>query len=74
MKKARSLLLASTLAYAEIGHGASEGYEMMVKSAQSQATAYVAKKYGQSAAELCRHTAGAAAKDARHLPLDVLWM
>ncbi len=60
MKKARSLLLASTLAYSEIGHGASEGYELMVKSAQSQATAYVAKKYGQSAAELCRHTAGAA--------------
>lgn len=60
MKKARSLLLASTLAYAEIGNGASEGYEMMVKSAQSQATAYVAKKYGHSAAELCRHTAGAA--------------
>jgi hypothetical protein len=32
----------------------------MVKSAQSQAAAYVVIKYGQSAAELCRHTAGAA--------------
>ena len=30
--KARSLLLVSTLAYSEIGHGASEGYELMVKS------------------------------------------
>ncbi len=65
MKKARSLLLSSTLAYAEIGHGASEGYELMVRSAQSQATTYVAKKYGQSAAELCRHTAGAAANFGR---------
>lgn len=60
MKKARSLLLASTLSYAEIGSGASEGYELMVKSAQMQATDYVARRYGQSAAELCRHTAGAA--------------
>ena len=33
----------STRAYAEIGNGASEGYELMVKSAQSQATAHVAK-------------------------------
>lgn len=59
-KRARSLLLASTISYAEIGNGASEGYELMVKSAQAQATSFVAKKYGHSAAELCRHTAGAA--------------
>ncbi len=65
MKRARSLLLASTIAYAEIGQGASEGYERMVESAQSQATSFIAKKYGQSAAELCRHTAGAAANFGR---------
>lgn len=64
-KKARSLLLASTLAYAEIGAGAAESYELMVKSAQSQATSFVAKKYGKEAAELARHTAGAAANFGR---------
>jgi len=58
--KARTLLLASVLSYGEIGNGASECYEKVVKSAKSQATAFVAAKYGQSAAELCRHTAGAA--------------
>jgi len=58
-KKARNLLLASFLAYAEVGGGASEGYEIMVKSAQMQATSFVAKKYGVEAAELARHTAGA---------------
>ncbi|KAL3782950.1 hypothetical protein ACHAW5_002731 [Stephanodiscus triporus] len=58
--KARTLLLASTLSYGEIGNGASECYEKVVKSAQAQATSFVAEKYGQSAAELCRHTAGAA--------------
>lgn len=64
-KKARSFLLASTISYAEIGQGASEGYELMVKSAQAQATSYVAKKYGKEAAELARHTAGAAANFGR---------
>jgi hypothetical protein len=58
--KARTLLLASVLSYGEIGNGASECYEKVVKSAKSQATAFVAAKYGKSAAELCRHTAGAA--------------
>ena len=58
--KARTLLLASVLSYGEIGNGASECYENVVKSAKSQTTAFVAAKYGQSAAELCRHTAGAA--------------
>mmetsp|Transcript_18122 Transcript_18122/g.43588 ORF Transcript_18122/g.43588 Transcript_18122/m.43588 type:complete len:190 (+) Transcript_18122:391-960(+) len=64
-RRARSLLLASTISYAEIGSGASGGYEAMVRSAQSQATEFVAKKYGGSAAELCRHTAGAAANFGR---------
>lgn len=59
-KKARSLLLASAMSYAEIGNGASEAYETLVKSAQSQATSFVAKKYGREAAELARHTTGAA--------------
>ncbi|KAL3827252.1 hypothetical protein ACHAXA_004727 [Cyclostephanos tholiformis] len=58
--KARALLLASTLSYGEMSNGASECYENVVKSAKAQATAFVAAKYGQSAAELCRHTAGAA--------------
>ena len=64
-RKARSLLLVSTISYAEIGSGASEGYELMVKSAQSQATSFFAKKYGKEAAELVRHTAGAAANFGR---------
>lgn len=64
-KRVRSFLLASSISYAEIGQGASEGYERMVQSAQSQATSYVAKKYGKSAAELCRHTTGAAANFGR---------
>lgn len=57
-RKARSLLLASSICFAEVGSGASESYEVMVKSAQSQATSFVAKKYGKEAAELARHTAG----------------
>jgi len=64
-KKARSLLMASTIAYGEVGRGASEGYELMVQSAQQQATSFVAKKYGMEAAELVRHTAGAAANFGR---------
>lgn len=60
-KKARALLLASTLSYGELSNGASECYETVVKSAKSQTTAFVAEKYGASAAELCRHTTGAAA-------------
>lgn len=64
-KKARRLLLASTISYAEVADGASEGYEIMVKSAQSQATSFVAKKYGDEAAELVRHTAGATANFGR---------
>jgi len=64
-RKARSLLLASAIAYAEIGKGTSEGYENLVKSAQSQATSFVAKKYGKDASELARHTAGAAANFGR---------
>ena len=58
--KARSLLLASTLSYGEMSNGASECYENVVRVAKAQATSFVAAKYGQSAAELCRHTAGAA--------------
>ena len=64
-RKARSLLLASTIAYSELGSGAAEGYELMVKSAQAQATQFVDKKYGKEAAELARHTAGAAANFGR---------
>jgi hypothetical protein len=60
-KKARALLLASTISYGEISNGASECYELVVKSAKSQTTAFVAEKYGASAAELCRHTTGAVA-------------
>lgn len=58
-KKARTLLLASSIAYGEIADGASEGYEVVVKSAQDQATSFVAKKYGEEAADVARHTAGA---------------
>ena len=64
-RRARSLLLASTISYGEISYGAAEGYELMVKSAQAQATSFVAKKYGKEAAELARHTAGAAANFGR---------
>ena len=60
-KKARALLLASTISYGEISNGASECYEQVVKSAKSQTTAFVAEKYGASAAELVRHTTGAVA-------------
>lgn len=62
---ARNLLLASMISYAEIGSGASEAYECMVKEASAQATSYVAKKYGADAAELARHTTGAAANFGR---------
>lgn len=58
-KKARTLLLASSIAYGEIADGASEGYEMVVKAAQDQATSFVATKYGEDAADVARHTAGA---------------
>ena len=64
-KKARRLLLASSIAYAEVANGAAEGYEIMVKSAKGQTTSFVAKKYGEEAAELARHTAGAAANFGR---------
>lgn len=60
-KKARALLLASTISYGEISNGASECYELVVKSAKSQTTAFVAEKYGASAAEFVRHTTGAVA-------------
>ena len=60
-KKARRLLLASSIAYAEVASGASEGYEIMVKSAKAQAVSVVSLKYGEDAGELARHTAGAAA-------------
>lgn len=60
-KKARALLLASTISYGEISNGTSECYELVVKSAKSQTTAFVAEKYGASAAVLCRHTTGAVA-------------
>jgi len=60
-KKARRLLLASSIAYAEVATGASEGYEIMVKSAKAQAVSFVSLKYGEDAGELARHTAGAAA-------------
>ena len=58
--KARSLLLASTLSYGEVSNGASGCYESVVSATKAQATSYVAARYGPSAAELCRHTAGAA--------------
>lgn len=64
-KKARRLLLASSIAYAEVASGASEGYEIMVKSAKAQSVAFVSLKYGEDAGELARHTAGAAANFGR---------
>jgi hypothetical protein len=64
-RRARSLLLASTIAYAEVGNGAAEAYELMVTSAKSQATSFVDKKYGKDMAELTRHTAGAVANFGR---------
>mmetsp|Transcript_11948 Transcript_11948/g.18912 ORF Transcript_11948/g.18912 Transcript_11948/m.18912 type:complete len:365 (-) Transcript_11948:8-1102(-) len=64
-KKGRGLLMASAISYGEIESGATEGYEVMVKAAQEQATSFVAKKYGEDAAELARHTAGAAANFGR---------
>ena len=64
-RKARQLLLASTIAMEEVAGGVSEGYELMVKTAKSQATSFVAKKYGEDAAELARHTAGSAANFGR---------
>ena len=41
-----------------MGRGALETYEVISKSDQSQATPFVAKKYGKEAAELGRHMAG----------------
>jgi len=64
-RKARELLLASTIAMDEVAGGVSEGYELMVKAAKAQATTYVATKYGEDAAELARHTAGSAANFGR---------
>jgi hypothetical protein len=64
-KKARELLLASTIAMDEVSDGVSEGYELMVQAAKAQATGFVAKKYGEDAAELARHTAGSAANFGR---------
>ena len=64
-RKGRDVLLASAMAYSEVGNGAAEGYELMVRSAQEQATSYVDKKYGKEAAELARHTAGTAANFGR---------
>ena len=61
----RSVLLASALGYAEIGNGAAEAYERMVTEAKAQSTTYVEKKYGKEAAELARHTTGAAANFGR---------
>ena len=46
-KKARELLLASTIAFDEVSGGVTEGYELMVQAAKSQATGFVAKKYGE---------------------------
>lgn len=59
-RKARELLLASTIAMDEVSGGVTEGYELMVQAAKAQATSYVSAKYGESAAELARHTAGSA--------------
>lgn len=64
-RKARQLLLASTIAMDEVAGGFNEGYELMVKAAKNQATSFVAKKYGEDAAELARHTAGSAANFGR---------
>lgn len=61
----RNVLLASALGYAEIGNGAAEAYERMVGEAKAQATTYVDKRYGTEAAELARHTTGAAANFGR---------
>ena len=64
-RKARTLLLASTLAYGEISSGAAEGYETMVRAAKDQAVAFVATKYGKDAGQLARNTAGATANFGR---------
>eukprot|EP00566_Odontella_aurita_P015321 CAMPEP_0113528064 /NCGR_PEP_ID=MMETSP0015_2-20120614/1636_1 /TAXON_ID=2838 /ORGANISM="Odontella" /LENGTH=346 /DNA_ID=CAMNT_0000426553 /DNA_START=80 /DNA_END=1117 /DNA_ORIENTATION=- /assembly_acc=CAM_ASM_000160 len=58
--KARKLLLASAISYGEVADGAGEGYSIMATQAKKEAVSFVEKKYGRDAADLARHTAGAA--------------
>mmetsp|Transcript_26747 Transcript_26747/g.54715 ORF Transcript_26747/g.54715 Transcript_26747/m.54715 type:complete len:358 (-) Transcript_26747:255-1328(-) len=59
-QQARALLVASTISYEEVSDGIGEGYNIMMKSAKEEAVSFVSSKYGKEAAELARHTAGAA--------------
>lgn len=59
-KNVKKFLLASAISYGEVSDGAGEGYSIMAKQAQREAVGFVAKKYGEEAADLARHTAGAA--------------
>jgi len=64
-KKAKQILLTTILAYGEISDGVGEGYNHMSRAAKGQANTFIAKKYGQDAAQLARHTAGATANFGR---------
>jgi len=58
-RAARQLLRTSVLAYGEISDGVEEAYETMSLATKKEATACVAVKYGEEAADLTRHTLGA---------------
>lgn len=58
-RAARQLLRTSVLAYGEISDGMEEAYETMSRATKKEATACVAVKYGEEAADLTRHTLGA---------------
>jgi len=56
---ARQLLRTSVIAYGEISDGVGEGFDILSRATKREATACVAVKYGDDAAELTRHTLGA---------------
>jgi len=58
-KQGKGLVLTSSLCYSEVSDGIGIAYENIVKSAKGEATSFVAKKYGEDAAQLARHTTGA---------------
>ena len=58
-RSARQILRTSVLAYGEVTDGVSEGYDILARATKREATAYVAVKYGEEAADLARHTLGA---------------
>jgi len=58
-RAARQLLRTSVIAYGEISDGVGEGFDILSRATKREATACVAVKYGDEAADLTRHTLGA---------------